>query len=51
MTTNNIEDCIEQDTKEEISRERHKIRNPILREIVRQFINFIFKSMRCFQKQ
>jgi len=51
MTTNNIEDCIEQDTKDEISRERRKIRNPILREIVRQFINFIFKSMRCFQKQ
>ena len=44
MTTNNIEDCIEQDTKGEISRERPKIRNPICREIVRQFINFIFKS-------
>ena len=50
-TTNNIEDCIEQGTKEEISRERRKIRNPILREIVQQCINFIFKSTRCFQKQ
>ena len=51
MTTNNIEDCIEQDTKGDISRERRKIRNPFFREIVRQFINFIFKSMKCFQKQ
>jgi hypothetical protein len=34
MTTNNIEDCIEQHTKDEISRERRKIGNPILREIV-----------------
>ena len=25
MTTNNIEDCIEQGTKEEISRERRKL--------------------------